>query len=173
MRLPVLTTIFKQPPLRTVAIEPIARRRLAPRRARSPRPVAAKSGVPAKIERAPRLMAWDVENRHPVGASIQGGGGAGKHDRARGNATRSHALEVMQRNLRKTINPHRNDGGPDADRGVARHLAVLPGARAHTPRQNRGECDGDRAGQADLTPVGMAAEQQIEADMRRLAIDFR
>jgi hypothetical protein len=40
-------------------------------------------------------------------------------------------------------------------------------------RQDRIKCDGDGAGQADLAAVGMAAQQQIETGVRRLAIDLR
>src|SRR5262245_6169196 len=83
------------------------------------------------------------------------------------------ALEVMQRNFRKTINADGNDRCPDTDRGITHHVAMFPRSRPHIPRQNRIKSDWDRPRQTDLTSVGMAAHKQIETAMCSLPVDFR
>jgi hypothetical protein len=53
--------------------------------------------------------------------------------RARSRTTRSGAVEVMQRNFGKTIDPDGDDGGSDTDRRITHHFAVFPRSRAHVP----------------------------------------
>ena len=86
---------------------------------------------------------------------------------------RSNALEVMEGNFRKTINPNGNDRGSDSNRRVTHHVAVFPRPGAHIPWQNRIQTDRDRPGQTDLASVGVAAQKQIETGMCSLTIDFR
>ncbi len=78
----------------------------------------------------------------------------------------------MKGNLRKAVDPSRDDGRPDADRGVSYHVAILPQPRSHPARQFRIEGDRDGAGQADLAAMGVPAQQQIEIGMSRLAVDL-
>src|SRR5215510_371761 len=83
------------------------------------------------------------------------------------------ALEMMQRNFRKTINADGNDRCPNTDRGITHHVAMFPRSRPHMPRQNRIKSDWDRPRQTDLTSVGMAAHKQIKTAMCSLPVDFR
>ena len=79
----------------------------------------------------------------------------------------------MQRDLRRAVDAHRKDARPDPDGGVPDHLVIFPGARPHPPREDRIERDRDGAGQANLAAMSMAAQQQAEPGMRRLAVDLR
>ena len=79
----------------------------------------------------------------------------------------------MQGNLWKAIDADGNYSASHTNRRVTSHVAVIPWTRAHPPWQNRTKGDGNRPGQTDLTPVGMATQKQIEAGMCSLAINFR
>src|SRR5947207_318121 len=99
----------------------------------------------------------------------------------RGDAGRSstillmlmRALEVMQRNFGKAVNPDWNDRCSHPNRRIANHIAMFPRSRPHMPWQNRIKRDWGRPRQADLTPVSVATHKQIKTSMCGLAVDFR
>jgi len=80
--------------------------------------------------------------------------------------------QMMQGNFGKAIEPYGENGGPDPNRGVADHVVVSPQARPQSPGQLCLQREWDRAWQADLAAVGVAAKQQIEIGMRCLTIDL-
>ena len=79
----------------------------------------------------------------------------------------------MERNFGEAVEPNHDDTRSRTNRRVAEHIVVLPGSRAHAPGQHRIESDGNGAREANLPSVRMAAQEQIEPGMGRLAIDFR
>ena len=83
------------------------------------------------------------------------------------------AQQSMQCDFRRAVETHRKNAGADPGRGVAGHVVVGPGSGPHASRQDRIEDDRNGAGQADLTPMGVPAEHQIEPGMRGLPIDLR
>ena len=79
---------------------------------------------------------------------------------------------MMQGNFRRAVDADRDDARSDADRGVPNHVVILPQPGSHPPRQFRIEGDRDGAGQADLAAMRVAAQQQVEIGVSRLAIDL-
>jgi hypothetical protein len=80
---------------------------------------------------------------------------------------------MMQGNFWKAINADGDYSASHTDRGVTYHVTVIPWPRAHMPWQNRTKGDWNRPGQTDLTTVGMTTQEQIEAGMCSLAVNFR
>src|SRR6266536_2473937 len=81
-------------------------------------------------------------------------------------------LEVVQGNLRATVEPHSDGGRAGSDRRIANHGTMPPSAGAHAPGHDGVKLDRDPAGEADLTPVGMSAQHDIKARMSGLVIHF-
>ena len=73
----------------------------------------------------------------------------------------------------RAVEPHIDDRGSGANRGIAQELMVLPGAGAQRARTAGIARDRAPAGQADLSAMGMATQHDVKADMRGMAIDFR
>src|ERR1019366_10113291 len=74
----------------------------------------------------------------------------------------------MKRDLRRTIEADGHHGRAGADRRVAGHVSVFPRARAEGSRQRGVKREGDAAGEANLPPMRMPAQQQIESSTRGL-----
>lgn len=89
------------------------------------------------------------------------------------SSSRFRAPQAMQRDFGKAINANCHNRRSNTRRGIARHLVISPRARAELAGQNRVECEGDRSRQTNLPAVGMATQQQIEARMCRLPVNFR
>ena len=79
----------------------------------------------------------------------------------------------MKRDLRRTIEADGHYGRSGADRRVAGHVSVFPCARAEGSRQRGVKREGDAAGEANLPPMRMPAQQQIESSTRGLPVYFR
>src|SRR5215831_4357814 len=86
---------------------------------------------------------------------------------------RSGTLQAMQRDLRRTIEPYRNDAGAGANGGIPIHLAIAPGPGTEPPWHTCIQSDRDGTRQADLPAVRMATQHEIETGMRGLPVDFR
>jgi hypothetical protein len=85
----------------------------------------------------------------------------------------SAAPKAMQCDFRRTVQAHRNDARSCTYRGVAYHVAILPGSRSHPSWQHRLQLDRNRSRKAKLATVRVTAQHQIEISMGSLAINFR
>src|SRR5262249_54932740 len=81
--------------------------------------------------------------------------------------------QAVQGDFRRTVEAHRHHRRSGADRRVAGHAPMAPRAGAEPPRHRRLERDRNSARQANLAAVGVAAQQQIESGLGRLAKDLR
>src|SRR5688572_20632711 len=73
------------------------------------------------------------------------------------------ATQDVQSDFWRTIETNRHNAGPNTYRGIAMHILILPSARPHAPRHYCMELDGNSSRQANLSTVGVPAEQQLEA----------
>src|ERR1700683_3140107 len=76
----------------------------------------------------------------------------------------------MNRYFRGTIEPYGNNRRTSADGCIADHIMVLPCARAHMAWENRLQSDWNAAGKADLSTVGVPAQEQPKISIRGLLI---
>jgi hypothetical protein len=71
------------------------------------------------------------------------------------------------------IEPHRNNRGASADGRITNHVTILPWTRTHMARQDRVQSDRNAPGKANLSTMGVPAEEQTEVGIGRLLVDLR
>src|SRR5262249_52526795 len=83
------------------------------------------------------------------------------------------ATQAVQGYGRRAGEPHRDEGPSAPPRGGAGPNPTTPRPRPPAPRQAGANRDRNRAGQADLSAMRVAGEQQVEIGGFRLTVDLR
>ena len=85
----------------------------------------------------------------------------------------SRPFQLVERDLGRAIEAYSNDASAGAYGRICLQVSVFPGTCAHVAWKHRIEREGDAAGQADLAPVCMTAQHDVETGMRSLPVYFR